>query len=176
MAKISINTAQRVVPMIYAYTTPEIAKHNGWTKIGYTEQDVEQRLQQQTHTADVEYKLEWKGTAIYDDGSGDVFHDLDFHAYLSKSGIERKPKTEWFHILPVIGRNMFYSFKADRGQIQGTEVIDYTLRPEQEKAVSGAISYFHSHEQGSFCLMQSPALGKRLQPMICANALEPSIS
>ena len=70
MAKISINTAQRVVPMIYAYTTPEIAKHNGWTKIGYTEQDVEQRLEQQTHTADVEYKLEWRGTAIYDDGSG----------------------------------------------------------------------------------------------------------
>ena len=40
MAKISINTAQRVVPMIYAYTTPEIASHNGWTKIGYTEQDI----------------------------------------------------------------------------------------------------------------------------------------
>lgn len=162
MAKISINTAQRVVPMIYAYTTPEIAKHNGWTKIGYTEQDVEQRLEQQTHTADVEYKLEWKGTAIYDDGSGDVFHDSDFHAYLSKSGIERKPKTEWFHILPAVGRNMFYSFKADRGQIQGTEVIDYTLRPEQEKAVSGAISYFQSHEQGQFLFNAKPRFGKTL--------------
>lgn len=50
MAKISINTAQRVVPMIYAYTTPEIRKHDGWTKIGYTEQDVNKRLEQQMHT------------------------------------------------------------------------------------------------------------------------------
>ena len=115
MAKISINTAQRVVPMIYAYTTPEIRKHDGWTKIGYTEQEVNKRLEQQMHTADVEYKLEWKGTAIYDDGSGDVFHDSDFHMYLTKSGIERKPRTEWFKILPALSQSMFYSFKADRG-------------------------------------------------------------
>jgi DNA or RNA helicases of superfamily II len=52
--KIVIKTTDRVVPMIYAYTTPEIARHNGWTKIGYTEQDVDKRLSQQTHTADVE--------------------------------------------------------------------------------------------------------------------------
>jgi hypothetical protein len=42
--KIVIKTTDRVVPMIYAYTTPEIARHNGWTKIGYTEQDVDKRL------------------------------------------------------------------------------------------------------------------------------------
>ena len=58
MAKISINTAQRVVPMIYAYTTPEIAKHNGWTKIGYTEQDVEQRLELQM------WNINWNGRAL----------------------------------------------------------------------------------------------------------------
>ena len=55
MPKIKINTAQKVVPMIYAYTTPEIQRHNGWTKIGYTEQGVDKRLNQQTHTADVLY-------------------------------------------------------------------------------------------------------------------------
>ena len=38
--KIKINTAKKVTPKIYAYTTPEIARHDGWTKIGYTEQDV----------------------------------------------------------------------------------------------------------------------------------------
>lgn len=162
MAKISINTAQRVVPMIYAYTTPEIRKHDGWTKIGYTEQDVEKRLEQQTHTADIEYKLEWKGTAIYDDGSGDVFHDSDFHAYLSKNKIERKPKTEWFKIQPTLSRNMFYAFKSDRGQLQGTEVIDYALRPEQEKAVGSAIDYFKSHEYGQFLFNAKPRFGKTL--------------
>lgn len=162
MAKISINTAQRVVPMIYAYTTPEIQKHDGWTKIGYTEQDVDKRLEQQTHTADIEYKLEWKGTAIYDDGSGDVFHDSDFHAYLSKNGIERKPKTEWFKIQPPVSRNMFYAFKSDRGQLQGTEVIDYALRPEQEKAVSSAIDYFKVHDHGQFLFNAKPRFGKTL--------------
>ena len=44
-----------IVPMIYAYTTPQVAAHDGWTKIGYTEkQTVKDRIEQQTHTADVE--------------------------------------------------------------------------------------------------------------------------
>ncbi len=162
MAKISINTTQKVVPMIYAYTTPEIRKHDGWTKIGYTEQDVDKRLDQQTHTADIEYKLEWKGTAIYDDGTGDVFHDSDFHAYLSKNGIERKPKTEWFKIQPPLSRTMFYAFKSDRGQVQGTDAMDYTLRPEQEQAVSGALEYFGSHEHGQYLFNAKPRFGKTL--------------
>ena len=53
MAGITLRTARQVVPMIYAYTTPEIARHNGWTKIGYTEQSVDKRLKQQTHNHDV---------------------------------------------------------------------------------------------------------------------------
>ena len=47
-----IETTAPAVPQIYAYTTPEIARHNGWTKIGYTEQDVRKRIKQQTHTAE----------------------------------------------------------------------------------------------------------------------------
>ena len=67
MKAISINTTKQVVPMIYAYTTPEIARHDGWTKIGYTEQDIDKRLKQQMHTADVEWNLEWRGNAVFDD-------------------------------------------------------------------------------------------------------------
>jgi hypothetical protein len=70
MNKPNIQTTRPVVPMIYGYTTPEIARHNGWTKIGYTEQEVETRIKQQCHTADVKWNLEWKKNAIYDDGSG----------------------------------------------------------------------------------------------------------
>lgn len=69
---IKLNTAKQAFPMIYAYSTPQIADHNGWTKIGYTEeQDVETRIKQQTHTSDTLAKLEWKGAAIFDDGSGE---------------------------------------------------------------------------------------------------------
>ena len=53
MKKIELQTAKKIVPMIYAYTTPEIKRHDGCTKIGYTEQDVDKRIAQQTHTADV---------------------------------------------------------------------------------------------------------------------------
>lgn len=60
MAKITLETSKPVVPMIYAYTTPEIARHIGWTKIGYTEQDVDERIAQQTHTADIIAHKEWQ--------------------------------------------------------------------------------------------------------------------
>ena len=98
MAGITLRTARQVVPMIYAYTTPEIARHNGWTKIGYTEQSVDKRLKQQTHTADVLFHEEWRGNAVYDDGSGEVFTDHDFHAYLRKLNVENDRKNEWFHL------------------------------------------------------------------------------
>lgn len=55
MVKPNIQTTKQVVPMIYGYSTPEVERHNGWTKIGYTEQDVETRIKQQTHTADVKW-------------------------------------------------------------------------------------------------------------------------
>ena len=52
-----VKTSRPALPQIYAYTTPEIARHDGWTKIGYTEQNVEKRLAQQTHTADVQARV-----------------------------------------------------------------------------------------------------------------------
>lgn len=61
MQKISINTTQKVIPMLYAYTTPNDISHIGWTKIGYTEKKtVEERIKQQTHTSDTAWNLEWK--------------------------------------------------------------------------------------------------------------------
>lgn len=46
-----IQSFTHVVPMIYAYNTPGVTYHEGWTKIGYTEkQTVSQRINQQVHT------------------------------------------------------------------------------------------------------------------------------
>ena len=65
MAAPDIKSFARIVPMIYAYNTPGITYHEGWTKIGYTEkQTVEQRIKQQTHTADIRWELAWKDNAI----------------------------------------------------------------------------------------------------------------
>ena len=160
---IKLNTAKQAYPMIYAYSTPQIADHDGWTKIGYTEdQDVETRIKQQTHTSDTEARLEWKGTAIFDDGSFDRFTDHDFHAYLRKSGVENKKKTEWFHIDGPAGRSKFYDFKADRGILKALGTIPYTLRKEQAAAVEQTAKYYHSSQGGEFLWNAKPRFGKTL--------------
>ena len=112
-----INTAKPVVPMIYAYSTPEIARHNGWTKIGYTEQDVAERINQQTHTSDIKWNLEWKGNATFEDGTGDVFTDKAFHAYLRNCGVEQEPgkNNEWFRISGPESKQRFHTFRETRG-------------------------------------------------------------
>lgn len=160
-----IQTAKDVVPMIYAYTTPEIARHDGWTKIGYTEQDVETRIKQQTHTADIKFHVEWRGNALYEDGSGERFTDKDFHAYLRKSGVEQEEGTnnEWFHISGSDSRLMFFDFKENRGQKSETSaVIPYKLRQEQQDAVAQTLAYRASHNNGEFLWNAKPRFGKTL--------------
>lgn len=163
--KIELQTSKKVVPMIYAYTTPEIKRHDGWTKIGYTEQDVDKRLNQQTHTADVEYHEEWRGTAIFDDGSGEPFKDTDFHSYLRKNGVEddKNKDNEWFHISGPESRAMFYEFKSNRGVLEkNKELVPYILRNEQNEAVTKAQDYFVLHENGEFLWNAKPRFGKTL--------------
>ena len=167
MAKnaISINTSKKIIPMIYAYTTPEIKRHDGWTKIGYTEQDVSKRIQQQTHTADVEVKEEWRGTAIFDDGSGDTFKDTDFHKYLRKNGIEcdKTKDNEWFHTTGPESHCMFIEFKSNRGVSRDyIGVMPYQLRDEQVDAVDKTVDYFDLHEQPEFLWNAKPRFGKTL--------------
>lgn len=169
MKSISIQTSKRVIPMIYAYSTPDVPKHEGWVKIGYTEkQDVDSRIKQQTHTADITYKKEWQGNASYDDGTGDVFHDHDFHAYLSKSGIERTPGTEWFHVDGTTSRHMFHDFRENRGLVSKEGVVPYSLRAEQQKAVEHTVDFFNHHYQlgnnahGEMLWNAKPRFGKTL--------------
>ena len=166
MPKISIQTTQRVIPMIYAYTTPEIARHDGWIKIGYTDkQTVESRVQQQGHTIDVQQKLEWKGSAVFDDGSGDFFTDHDFRGYLKKLGVEVKPKTEWCFISPAKAQQRFFEYRSNRGVIQDADIspiTPYSLRAEQEKCAQITTEYYAAHPKGEFLWNCKPRFGKTL--------------
>ena len=65
MALIQIKTVSKVVPQCYAYTTPGVPAHDGWTKIGFTERDVETRINEQTHTVGVAHKTWWAMRAAY---------------------------------------------------------------------------------------------------------------
>lgn len=159
-----IKSSRPVVPQIYAYTTPEIRRHDGWTKIGYTEQDVRKRIAQQTHTADVEAKLEWHGNATYEN-TGEVFHDTDFHAYLRRLGIEGNTGTEWFHIGPSPAHGKFYEFRENHGVLDTPGASDYQLRQEQKQAVEKTLAYFHAHEgeeKNEFLWNAKPRFGKTL--------------
>lgn len=157
-----VNTSHPALPQIYAYTTPEIARHNGWTKIGYTEQDVDTRLKQQMHTADVEYKLEWHGNATYED-TGETFHDTDFHGYLRKLDIVSKPGTEWFEIEPSPAHQRFYEFRENHGIVgDALASVEYRLRDEQERASEKTVDYALLHERGEFLWNAKPRFGKTL--------------
>lgn len=157
-----IQSFTRVIPMIYAYNHPDYPPHYGWTKIGYTDkQTVEERVKQQHHTADIAYKILWRDNAMYKDGSGEYFDDHDFHAYLTQQRrVERKSKTEWFHISGGDARTLFDEFASREIPIPETG-SDYMLRDEQTEAVRMTKSYF---ENGGteFLWNAKPRFGKTL--------------
>jgi hypothetical protein len=165
MAGIKINTATKVTPQCYAYTTPGVPKHDGWTKIGFTERDVETRINEQTHTVGVDAKIWWHMRAAYMTEPYGTFTDKDFHAYLKKLGVDREAGTEWFQIEPNTAKGDFIDFTQNHGVVSADDtdaVIPYKLRDEQNDAVQSAYDYFKSHEKGEFLWNCKPRFGKTL--------------
>lgn len=166
MAGVRIESYKTVVPMIYAYTTPGVPAHDGWTKIGYTERDVDQRIREQTHTANIEYKVEWKKEARYTDGSGGYFVDHDFHNFLTQHGVEREKGTEWFHIAPKKAQQYFYQFAGKDVEDVYANVPQgsiYTLRKEQQEAVAQTLAYYQAGTYPrEFLWNAKPRFGKTL--------------
>ena len=85
-------------PKIYAYTEPQY-EHTAWTgartgkgliKVGFTIQDVIERIEQQFSTqrpVAMPYKLLLNETAIRNDGT--YFNDFDVHRALTQLGVKR---------------------------------------------------------------------------------------
>lgn len=158
---VQIQSFKRVVPMIYAYNTPGVSYHDGWTKVGYTErQSVQQRIQQQTHTADIRWVLAWKDNAMFKDGSGEYFTDHEFHDYLETEEIQREPGTEWFH---ADGNRLlgYFNAFASRTIQKSEEKYTYDLRQEQQDAVKMTEDYFQNGGT-EFLWNAKPRFGKTL--------------
>ncbi len=166
MAKINVKSVKPVDPKCYAYTLPSIPDLDGWTKIGYTEREVETRVKEQTHTAGVEPKIHWGLPARFDTKPRDSFTDRAFHRYLERLGIERQTGHEWFAIEPAQAKKYFYDFREDHGVIHADEsnssVLPYTLRFEQNQAVDKTVHYFDTHPHGEFLWNAKPRFGKTL--------------
>lgn len=169
MARINIKTTEEVIPMIYAYTTPGIIYHDGWTKIGYTERDVDLRIKEQTQTAHIIPHKEWQDLAIFSDGKT-RFTDKEFHTYLVKNDIKRmdpEPDAEgcpeWFYISGDKAYDLFGKFKRDMGVLQTLGVVSYVLRKEQKDAVEQTKNYFLDSSHKAECLWNAkPRFGKTL--------------
>lgn len=162
-----IKTGKVVEPKIYAYTTPQVTTNDGWIKIGYTERDVETRIREQTHTAAIKTKILWNYLAEYVDGpdKGLNFKDHDFHGFLKFHDIERRPKTEWFYFngTPEKSEGLFNKFiHHDVSGYQPGKSNEYTLRQEQDEAVTKTLAYFNSHENSEFLWNAKPRFGKTL--------------
>ena len=157
-----IKAFKKIEPTIYNYEEPGVTYNEGWSKLGYTEdQTAEARIKQQTHTAGIRPKLVWTCPAYYDDGT--AFTDHEVHAYLTKAGIERRPGTEWFHTTAANIRDAYMPDFIHRklDAIAGDETIDYSLRREQDEAVKKIGSWFDNGGD-EFLLNAKPRYGKTL--------------
>ena len=83
-------------PTIYAYEI--IGANQGYIKVGYTERDVETRINEQLHTAGLKHRVLGSWSAMKNDGS--AFSDHDVHAVLKRKGIMQlnagEDRNEWF--------------------------------------------------------------------------------
>lgn len=157
-----IKAFKKIEPTIYNYEEPGVTYNEGWSKLGYTEdQTAEARIKQQTHTAGIRPKLVWTCPAYYDDGS--AFTDHEVHAYLTKAGIERRPGTEWFHTTAANIRDAYMPDFIHRklDAVAGDETIDYSLRREQDEAVKKIGNWFENGGD-EFLLNAKPRYGKTL--------------
>ena len=156
----NIKSYKPVDPQIYAYNTPGVLDNQGWTKIGYTVQEVEKRVYQQTHTAHVKADIAWHEKAQYQYGEKKFFKDYPFHDYLTgRKKIERREGTEWFRIDGKKSHAYFHEFVAGKEQDTGTS--QYQLRHEQEEAVKMTLEYFQRGGK-RFLWNAKPRFGKTL--------------
>lgn len=169
-----IQSAIKVIPQIYAYSTLNVPYQNGYIKIGYTEQDVNKRILQQTQTAGIRANLEWQGNAIFEE-KGDRFTDHDFHLYLRKNGIlqpqdlknkdfPENGRNEWFHTTSEESKKLFDEFRKNRGLTKLQEkAIPYLLRAEQKEAIDITKRYYDtSDKKKEFLWNAKPRFGKTL--------------
>jgi hypothetical protein len=130
-------------PMIYAYedSNPE---YKGLLKIGYTTIGVEQRVAQQYPTkrpdGKIPYRIVFAKSAMYSDGGN--FSDRDIHHALKKRGFPSEGG-EWFRCT-VENLQAAYIAVSERKENEENRNRNFTMRPEQEEAVSKTLEYFKS--------------------------------
>ncbi|MEI5582302.1 MULTISPECIES: DEAD/DEAH box helicase family protein [unclassified Agromyces] len=173
VASPNISTFHEVVPYIYSWKTPDIPKYDGWEKIGYTEQEsAEKRISQQGSQLNITKIKVWAYRAAFITEDGGTFRDSDFHAFLKQQGIQREfdpsstpSRTEWhkFAGAPKTSQQYFFEFASKSFTTPlGASQDAYRLRPEQQEAVSQAMTAFATQGAGEVLWNAKPRFGKTL--------------
>ena len=125
---------------IYIYSHPDYPEHKEYLKIGETKNNVEDRIDQQNKTANVNYEI--VGEYEAQDIKGNYFHDKEIHQILEKEYERKKDKktgrlTEWFKISEQDARRVIENRIYCRFEFayHKDEQIEFKLRPNQEAAV-----------------------------------------
>ena len=131
------------VPTIYAYSLTGVESHKGYLKVGYTDRDVESRINEQMHVSAIPYKIELKESAMRPDGT--CFMDHDVHAILRKRGFLQMnagdDRNEWFKCSVDDVLAAIVALRTDSANAENRSQT-FDMRPEQERAVKRTMEYF----------------------------------
>ena len=132
-----------VKPTIYAYSIPGV--HPGYLKVGFTDRDVETRISEQLHTSGVPHRTELTFSAMRPDGS--CFTDHDVHAVLKRKGFSQlnagEDRNEWFRCSVYDVKAACIAVRDGTANIENRSA-DFTMRPEQYRAVQDTMRFFKS--------------------------------
>jgi hypothetical protein len=130
-------------PTIYVYELIGVPTHNGLLKVGYTVRASEKRIDEQTKTAGIKYKILLEESAMRNDGS--AFIDKDVHRILRKKNV-KNPDGEWFKCSLKEIKSVLIEIKSGIKN-EDNRTLDFEMRPEQEQAVDKTIQYFESFKK-----------------------------
>ncbi len=145
--------------VVYVYSIP-LKTHSGRLKIGsatinsvnptQVEIDLaaEDRIKQQTKTADIPFKLEYAVLSVTN--KNEYFSDQDVHSVLIRSGFPRKSKStensrsEWFEIDLEIAKKAIQATKEGRTALltkekMNSKINKFSFRPNQLDAIDKTI-------------------------------------
>lgn len=131
-----------VKPQIYAYSLPGVPDHAGYLKIGFTDRDVETRINEQLGTAALAHVTEFSDSAVRNDGS--CFLDHDIHDALLRWGkkkLDFGSNNEWFKCTVSDVRAAYIAVRDYTANVE-MRSEDFSMRPEQYRAVKRTAEYF----------------------------------
>ena len=120
-----------------------VPSHIGLLKVGYTFRASEKRIDEQTKTAGIKYKILLEESAMKNDGT--AFIDKDVHRLLRKKKI-KNPEGEWFKCSLNELKAALLEIKSGVKN-EDNRTLDFAMRPEQWEAVDKTIQYFHSFKK-----------------------------